>query len=61
VLSHFEDELHDSGSEADVTKQEIEHLQGLLNFLDALQDAAKLDGYPLKFLTQTPAKAVKRG
>lgn len=29
-------------------------LEGLLNFLDALQDAAEIDGYPVVFLTEEP-------
>lgn len=28
------------------------HLDGILNWMDALQDAAELDGYPVQFLDE---------
>lgn len=34
----------------------LDGLQGLLNWLDALQDAAEIDGYPVVFLTEEPAQ-----
>lgn len=31
---------------------EQEHLQGILHWIDALQDAAEIDGFPVVFLTE---------
>lgn len=33
-------------------QQNIEHLTGILHWIDALQDAAEADGYPVVFLTE---------
>lgn len=36
----------------DATAWADEHLQGILHWIDALQDAAEKDGFPVVFLTE---------
>lgn len=39
-------------STEDATAWADEHLQGLLNWIDAVQDAAEKDGFPVVFLSK---------
>ena len=38
----------------DLGESEDEAMDGLLNWIDAIQDAAELDGFPVVFLKEKP-------